>query len=80
MLRAILCRVQSVVHHGLGIARQAVSRWTKPIAHAPAFGTLVALARSKPQLIAENVLLLYCVETLSSTIDSTMRLLDSSRG
>ncbi len=30
---------------------------TKPIAHGPVLGTIADLARSKPQLVAENLLL-----------------------
>ncbi len=53
----ILKQIHSIAERGLHVVRTAVSRWTKPIARPPAFGTLADLARSKPQLIAENLLL-----------------------
>lgn len=53
----IFQRVQSIVKRGLQAARFAVSRLTKPIVHVPALETVADLARSKPQLIAENLLL-----------------------
>ncbi len=57
MLRRILHRCQSVVQRGLQIVGTLVSRVTKPIADAPVPGILADLSRSKPQLIAENLLL-----------------------
>jgi hypothetical protein len=57
MLRAVLHRVQSVVQHGLKTISNALSRWTKPLAAAPVLSTVADLARSKPQLITENLLL-----------------------
>lgn len=53
----ILKRVQSIVKRGLQAADSALSRLTKPITHGPTLGTLADLARSRPQLIAENLLL-----------------------
>ena len=53
----ILKRAQSIVNRGLRAARTALSRLIKPIAHGPLPATLADLARSKPQLIAENLLL-----------------------
>ena len=53
----ILKQIQSIAERSLHIVRTAVSRWTKPFARPPAFGTLANLTRSKPQLIAENLLL-----------------------
>ena len=50
----ILQRVGSIIEHGLRVASNAISRWTKPISHAPA---VAALARRKSDLIAENLLL-----------------------
>jgi hypothetical protein len=52
-----LQRVQPVVKRGLQVARTVISRLTKPIAHGPVLGTVNDLARSKPQLVAENLLL-----------------------
>ncbi len=57
MLRAILHRVQSAVHHGLKTVGHTLARWTTPIAQSPVLGTVTDLARSKPELIAENLLL-----------------------
>jgi transposase InsO family protein len=39
------------------VATTAISRWTKPMSHSPALGTVADFARSKPQLVAENMLL-----------------------
>ncbi len=57
MVFGILKCVQSIVKRGLRAARTAISRLTKPIAHGPALGTIADLARSKPQLVAQNLLL-----------------------
>ena len=57
MLGRILNRVQSMVEGGLQRVVQVVSRWTKPGAASLALSTVADLARSKPQLIAENLLL-----------------------
>ena len=53
----ILQRVQPVVRRGLQVARTVISRLTKPLAHGSVVGTVTDLARSKPQLVAENLLL-----------------------
>ncbi len=50
-------RVQSIVKLGLQVASTAIARVTKPIAGGPVPGTVADLARSKPQLVAENLLL-----------------------
>src|SRR5687767_194575 len=57
MMFGILKCAQSIVNRGLRAARTALSRLIKPIAHRPLPATLADLARSKPQLIAENLLL-----------------------
>src|SRR5919107_1368280 len=49
--------VQSIVKRGLQAVSTAIRRATKPISHGPALGTITDLARSKPQLVAENLLL-----------------------
>ena len=54
---SILKQIQSVVRDGLRALRTAMSCLTKPITLAPAAGTFAGLARSKPQLIAENMVL-----------------------
>ena len=53
----ILRRVQSIVERGLQAAGTAISRLTKPISHSPAGGIVRDFARSKSQLVAENLLL-----------------------
>ena len=50
-------QIQSIVNRGLQAVGSAISRVTKPIAHGPALSTVADLARSKPQLVAENLLL-----------------------
>ncbi len=57
MVFGILQRVQAIVKRGLQAACSAISRLTKPIVHGPALGTVADLVRSKPQLVAENLLL-----------------------
>ena len=53
----IVQRVPSIVSRGLQAARSTISRMTKAIAHGPVLATVADLARSKPQLVAENLLL-----------------------
>ena len=53
----ILTRVQSIVKRGLQAVSSAISGVTKPPTHNPALRTVTDLARSKPQLLAENLLL-----------------------
>ncbi len=53
----ILKCVQSIVKRGLQAVGTAISRVTKPLAHGPTLGTVADLARTKPQLVAENLLL-----------------------
>ncbi len=57
MLGTILTRVQSIVQVGLQSVAQLVSRWIKPCSTSHPLSTVADLARSKPQLIAENLLL-----------------------
>ncbi len=57
MFSGILNRFQSVVQHALHMVSDVVSRLTMPISQSPVLGTLTDLARSKPQLVAENLLL-----------------------
>jgi putative transposase len=57
MLGRILDRFQSMVQGGLRRVAQVVSRWTKPSSTSIPLSTITDLARSKPQLIAENLLL-----------------------
>ena len=53
----ILRRVQSILERGLQEAGTAISRLTKPISRSPACGIGRDFARSKSQLVAENLLL-----------------------
>src|SRR5919202_4042224 len=53
----ILQRLQPIVKRGLQAVSTAISRLTKPSARGPVLGTVTDLVRSKPQLIAENLLL-----------------------
>ena len=53
----ILNRFWSIIQRRLKAAGRAISRVTKPIGHSAALGTVADLARSKPRLIAENLLL-----------------------
>ncbi len=53
----VLKWVQSSLKRGLQAVSTVISRATKPILHGPTLGTVADLARSKPQLVAENLLL-----------------------
>ncbi len=53
----IVQRVQSIVKRGLDTISTTISRLTKPITHGRVLGTITDLARSKPHLVAENLLL-----------------------
>ncbi len=57
MLRSILNRVQSFAQRAINMVSKIVARRFKPMSHAPVLGAVTDLARSKPQLVAENVLL-----------------------
>jgi len=57
MLGRILNRLQFMVQGGLQRGAQVVARWTKPSSASLPLSTVADLARSKPQLIAENLLL-----------------------
>ncbi len=52
-----LKRVQLLARRGVQAVSTAISRLTKPIACGPLLATVTDLARNKPQLIAENLLL-----------------------
>ena len=54
---SILKQVQAVVHRGLRAIGTTLSRVTRPNVQSRATGTIADLARSKSQLIAENLLL-----------------------
>src|SRR3954453_21350905 len=57
MFQFLRKRLQPVAQRALRVVARAFSRWCKPIAHSPVVGTIADLARSKPQLVAENLLL-----------------------
>ncbi|GAC1385454.1 MAG: hypothetical protein NVSMB42_04850 [Herpetosiphon sp.] len=57
MVVRIVQRCQAIVERGSWKASTLLSRWTKPISHGPVLGTITDLVRSKPQLLAENLLL-----------------------
>ncbi len=57
MLGRILNRFQSMLQGGLQRVAQLVSHWTKPSSASLPLSAVADLARSKPQLIAENLLL-----------------------
>jgi hypothetical protein len=57
MMFGILKWVRSIAKRGLWAASTAISRLTKPIPRGPALETVADFARSKPQLVAENLLL-----------------------
>jgi putative transposase len=67
-LRNILSRFQSVVHCGVRAIGTTIARWTKPTSHAPMIAAVADLARSKPQLIAENLLLRHQLIALHRTV------------
>jgi len=57
MAFSIVRRFQSIVEYRLQKIGAIIARWTKPRSPAPALGIIGDLVRSKPQLVAENLLL-----------------------
>src|SRR5688572_23104712 len=57
-----------IVERGLWKARATIARWTTPISHAPTFGLVTDLARSKAQLVAENLFLRRQLIVLNRTV------------
>ena len=57
MLQFLRNRLQLVAQRALRVIARVFSRWCKPLADVPLVGTIADLARSKPQLVAENLLL-----------------------
>ena len=53
----VVRRFESIVERGLETVGAVIARWTKPRSPAPALGAIRDLVRSKPQLVAENLLL-----------------------
>ena len=57
MLQVLRNRLRPVARRAMRIVGRVFSRWCKPLADSPLVGTIADLARSKPQLVAENLLL-----------------------
>src|SRR3954452_20770335 len=57
MLQFLRNRLPPGARRALRVVAQACSRWCKPLPASPLVGTIADLARSKPQLVAENLLL-----------------------
>src|SRR4051794_36047561 len=57
MLHFLRNRLRPVAQRALRVVARVFSRWCKPLAEVPLVGTIADLARSRPQLIAENLLL-----------------------
>ena len=57
MLQFLGNRLQSLVRRAKRVVGRILSRWCKPLVDSPRVGTIADMARSKPQLVAENLLL-----------------------
>jgi len=57
MLQFLRNRLQPVAQRAIRVVTRVCSRWSKPRVDSPLVGTIADLARSKPQLVAENLLL-----------------------
>src|SRR5215213_4033712 len=57
MLQFLRNRLQPVAQRAQRVVARVFSRWCKPLPASPLVGTIADLARSKPQLVAENLLL-----------------------
>ena len=57
IIRSLLNRFHAGVQQRLRAIGTSLSRWAKPLPQVPARDTVTDLARSKPQLIADNLLL-----------------------
>jgi len=57
MLLTLCTHLTQAIHHRIEMVRPRLLAWTKPAAPGQVLGTLADLARSKPELIAENALL-----------------------
>ena len=57
MFGRIVTRLQSMMQGGLRRVAQVIARWTRPSSASLPLSTVADLARSKPQLIAANLLL-----------------------
>ncbi len=68
MLTKLVHRVQRFIGSAVQAIRTHVSRWTKPASPTLVSGTIVDVARSKPELIVENVLLRQQLIVLHRTV------------
>jgi len=57
MFQALLNRLQPVAQHAQRVVARVFLRWCTPRGDSPLVGTIADLVRSKPQLVAENLLL-----------------------
>ena len=57
MLRLLRKRLRPVAQRAMRVVARACSHWRKPLPAVPLVGTVADLARNKPQLVAENLLL-----------------------
>ncbi len=57
MFHFLRIRLRPVAQRAIRAVTRVFSRWCKPLADNPLVGTIADLARSKPQLVAENLLL-----------------------
>jgi putative transposase len=57
MFRFLRNCLRHVAQRAIPVVARAFSRWRKPLPASPLLGTLADVARSKPQLVAENLLL-----------------------
>ncbi len=55
MFRFLRNRLRPVAQRALRVVARAFSRWCKPLPASPPGSTIADLARSKPQLVAENL-------------------------
>ncbi len=56
-LHTILHRLRTVPQRALNVMGNTTSRFTKPISRSPGLGIITDLARTKSQLVTENLLL-----------------------
>ncbi len=68
MLTILVNRVHRVIDVTVQAIRHRVSRWTKPATAALVQGTVMDLARSKPELVAEHALLRQQLIVLQRTV------------
>ena len=57
MLRFLRNRLRPVAQRAIRVVARVFSRWCKPLPAVPLVGTIADFTRSKPQLVAESLLL-----------------------